>query len=212
MANPSELPHGITDWITAVSTAITALAAVLASIIGFVEYKRGGRVPLPLIEPTFSWVDPKDGHFLQLHIVIRNQLSETIIFEHMKIRKPRGMTFALLKRESSHYLGPMGKKRSINFVRTDFPHQPLNWQLSPIGEESAAFRGSQHEMTWRLDVHVEDLYFSPPRSWNGGEIAIELILLSKALTIRPRRFTIKRRVGAPPGTQADLKTENTPEV
>jgi hypothetical protein len=72
--SPSQLP----DWITAVSTAVTALAAIVGGGIAWIGLHRENKPPLPVIEPDFNWVDPKYGRYIRLDIVIRNQLYETI--------------------------------------------------------------------------------------------------------------------------------------
>ena len=93
----------------------------------------------------------------------------------------------------------------IKYEPTNQNKTTLDWEIAPIGTTSTAFRGTPHEWIERRDVHSREFYLLPSRSWNGGLIAIELRLLSKALMIRPRRIVIKRQVPVAPNMQMEEK-------
>lgn len=192
------------DWITAVSTALTAVAAIGAGIVAFIGYKRDGQPPLPVIEPTFLWMPPLRGRFIRLDIIARNQLYETIILDSIRIVRPRGMTFATEKQRQLQE--PPNTRTRIE--KTSDVSRRLEWEIAPIGETATHFRGSQFEMTDRTDVHERLFYLSPPEGWDGGIVRIELKLLSKALTIRPRRITIKRQITVAPKMQTEANASS----
>jgi hypothetical protein len=189
------------DWITAISTATTAFVAIVGAVIAYVAYRRDGLPPMPVIEVEVRWENPKRGLFVVMEIVTRNQLYETVTVDNIRIKKPHGMTLAIEKQyriqESLKNTKIENRIEPIAIVS-----QPLDWEIAPIGETSTAFRGTQHEQTWRRDVHSRNIYLSPPNGWLGGRIEIELTVSSKALTIRPRRITIKRQVPVAPKMQS----------
>src|SRR5579863_9219295 len=83
------------DWITAVSTAVTALAAIVAGIIAWLAYHREGRARLPIFEVSHDWDKREDGpprHLFQ--VVVRNLMYESITVETVRILKPATATLA----------------------------------------------------------------------------------------------------------------------
>jgi hypothetical protein len=199
MPDTGDTGSHLAEWITAASTFLTALIAFLA-------LRKSGLPSMPVVEPDLVWTPPQYGRFIQLRIVVRNQLYETISFDRMSIRKPRGMRFA--SQEFTKKDGPHGTIQIPSYEPTDERQIALDWNIAPIGETHTYFPGTPVESTQRKDVHQKDFYFSPPPSWNGGTIAVELRLLSKALTIRPRRITIKRQVAVAPKMQTDANASN----
>jgi hypothetical protein len=188
-----ETNQHLPDWITAFATAITAVAAIFAGAVAFVSYKREGRAPMPVIEPHFSWVRPKRGRFVYLEITARNQLYETITLQKIVIKKPRKMTFCAVVQDEKQTIQP-----------TQLREMELDWSLAPIGETRTwPSHSSMGPRIERLDVDRQHIYLSPPVGWNGGMIEVQLLILSKALTIRPRRITIRRQVSAAPIMQTE---------
>jgi hypothetical protein len=181
------------DWITAASTAATAIAAFVATIIAWRAYNRDGRAPLPVIEPEFDW-SRADG-FLSLRVIVRNQIYETVTIESLRVLAPRGATIAQTK--------PNDKGRS-EIIPTADRFRELDWSVAPIGETSHSLRGRPH----RRDVTWEWFYFSLPQSWRGGNVKVEFRISSAMRTIRDRRIVVSRHVKAAPETKIDASANN----
>jgi hypothetical protein len=194
------------DWITAISTAVTATAAIAAGFIAWVSLRRQSMPALPVIEPDFQWLQSQSKRFLRLNIVVRNQLYETIIIERITIKNPRGMTFATETQRNisgPKTFGPNAGKiplvwRENFYEKHETVEVALDWSISPVGTVSSV-PYPEPEMA-RRDVHSRTFFLAPPSHWNEGTVRIELQLVSKALTIRRRRITIKRNVNTAPMT------------
>jgi len=186
----------LSDWITAISTAATAIAATFAGIIAWLSLRRAARAPLPIFEPRFHWStsEPTIG-LLQLSLVIRNHLDEAIVVDSVTVKRPRGMTVCSMK-----YNGYGGAEIKITTDRSS----NLGWGVGPPGDyASQAFGGPQ-----RKDVAYQNLYFSVPEGWTGGKAIVVFRVSSMALTIRDKRITITRQVPVAPKTQTEAKASS----
>lgn len=186
MANP---PH-ITDWITAISTFLTAAATGIAALVGIAALKREAKKHHPVIEPTFNHLQ---GGALSLRAVIRNRLTETLIAESVLIKKPVGMGVA-----KSSVKG-VGRKEST------LEELPLRIEIEPAGSSlhGGAFDGSP------MNTHTVHLVLFPPEGWVSGVVEIEFRLSSMASTIRDKRIVIKRRITALKATQTDANANKS---
>lgn len=84
----------IADWITAVSTAATAIVAGIAGFIAWLAYRRDARASLPIIEAELMWTKQDVGDYVNLVLIIRNQLYERISLDSAHVRRPKHMTIS----------------------------------------------------------------------------------------------------------------------
>ena len=174
----------LTDWITAVSTFGTMLVAGIAAWASLAMYWRAVSREMPIIEPDFTWkVDPQLGRCIHATLKIVNRLDETLTIISAAVAKPRAASVSMgeYRTDRSGYQSHFPTASSKRDI-------PLGWDVQPRGAFSQHF-GAR-------DITRRDLYIFPPESWRGGIVRITLTASTKALTIRDRRITIKRRLHA----------------
>lgn len=71
---PQELPN----WIAAISTALTAIGGGIAAWFGLYQSVRSR---MPTVEASAHWGPTIYGRFVQVDLVIRNRIRETLILE-----------------------------------------------------------------------------------------------------------------------------------
>jgi hypothetical protein len=85
------------DWITAVSTALTAVAAFAGGAIAWIGLRRDRHAFFPIIEADIKWAKPSgQSRYLILDLIIRNQLYETLTLDTIRVRKPKGSLISAL--------------------------------------------------------------------------------------------------------------------
>ncbi len=178
------------DWITAISTLATALATGVAGVIAWRAFVRDFVRSLPIVETDVKWVEIKSTQCLELTVTIRNQLYETIVFDSVRVDRPRHSAFGLAK------LGQQGEP--IEITRSKSRLFAVNQAVRPAVTSITFFDRPQ-----RLDVSTKKFYLFPPDDWGGGLLKLTVSLSSKALTIRDKRITIKRRISPRPAKQTD---------
>jgi hypothetical protein len=195
---PDHPPPSLTDWITAVSTGVTALAAGIAGFIAWLAFRRDVKSSFPIVEANITWADERYGNYIEFRPVIRNQLYETIVLNSVQIKRPRG-AFIAKKIFQDFYGDLIGLEKGSSTIAV------VNREIRPA--ESTTDFASPGLMR-PADIYVESFYFSPPEEWVGGTVKLILRLSSKALTIRDRRITIKRRMSPRPVRQTEEKANS----
>jgi hypothetical protein len=84
----------LADWITASSTAVTAVATAVAGFIAWLAFRRDARSSPPIVETNIKWADKKLERYIEFRPLIRNQLYETITLDSVKILRPRAARVA----------------------------------------------------------------------------------------------------------------------
>lgn len=182
-------PSNIADWITAGSTAATAIVAAAGSLVACLAYRRDSRASFPVVEVDLDW-SRWFSNILTLNLIVRNQLYETITLDSIRVKKPSQMTFSKsVKKDDGSSEIEKGHSSRVTIGRT----------IAPIGIATEFPPG---RMT-RLDMDREEYYLSPPDGWNGGIVDIDLRISSRALTMRDKRIVIKRRISPNTSRQID---------
>jgi hypothetical protein len=193
---------GLTDWVTAAATAITALLVGFSGFVAWLAYRRDKRRDLPVIEPCAIWEDDKGlGHYLHLRLIITNRLDETVILNTVSVRRPRGALVSAGMRVNTGYSGG-----TLAATRGSSDTVVLGETISSAG---SAFLGAMDGHSIRIDTAELSLYIFPPSTWLSGEVLIILRVSSKALTIRDKRMVIKSRVPAATVKRTDEAASNT---
>jgi len=182
--NPTGAPS-ITDWLTTIATGVTAFAAGLGGLFAWRAYRRDTRHQLPIVELEFR---DSSGNKL-LRLLIRNRLPETIDVGTISIRAPRGAT---LHRDIS--------EKPSQTLSLDQDVGPYGSTVDPI--YSPPDRGLISADTKRID-----LYVNFPLGWKSGNVAIDLLISSRALTLRDKRIVIKRFTTAPKAMKPEPTTQ-----
>jgi hypothetical protein len=188
----------IADWITAASTAATAIAAALAGWIAFAALRRDTKASLPTIETDIRWCAEADGEqYILLEVLIRNPRWETIIIESAKVVAPRNAT---ISDKFKYVNGTM-----VRQIRGDGSSIDMNVRVGSYGSESDLFSPGRPQ---RSDICRHEIYLLPPPDWSEGSMRVDLRISSKALTIRHKRIVIRRRIGARPKRQIEENANN----
>jgi hypothetical protein len=176
---------GVSDWITAVATALTALFAAVTGWAAMQAYRRQVKHDLPVIECDCQWSTEGDiGPHIQVRFVILNRLDETLVIHKCGVKKPKGATI------SEGIIS--GKGRAV----------PSKGITSIIKLDHKVFRsGTRFTGPPGSDLIASDLlpfviFLSPPEGWDQGEIVMRLFISSKASTIRDKRITVKAMIPA----------------
>lgn len=188
----SDATSALPDWITAISTGITAVLTGLAGIAAVAGLRRDTKRQLPIIEPSFDWISDR---LVRARILIRNRLPETIEITSVGIKKPRGSKISFGTRQIS------GEKRQRwEPVPPEFRNINTRLAISPIGSERLATGGVVFDYG---ESRTCDFYILPPPDWRSGKIVLVLRISSRALTIRDRRSTITRTIAAPANSKPE---------
>lgn len=194
---PAQPPQSqLTDWITAVATAATALAAGIAGFIAWLAYRRDQRLSLPTVEAVLRWVRDQDDDFILLKLIIRNPLWETIILESAHAKYPQSTLI------SSKYENINGEMTPIK--KGESSYTDIDDEIYSYGSTSDFYPGR----SVRADVYHRDIYLLPPRDWSGDKVRIDLFISSRALTLRHKRVTIKRRISPRPSKQTEANARS----
>jgi hypothetical protein len=170
-------PFHLTDWITAVATALTAVAAWVGGVFGYLAYRRDVSRQVPVIEATIKR-NPNSKGVLTLIAVARNRMAETIVIDSVLATQPEGI---LIAKSAPQF--------SIKDAKAELP---LGFDVPPLGSiiHEAPFAGMPD------DASQFSLYLFTPEGWTDGVVEVEFRVSSRALTIRDKRIVIKRRVTA----------------
>ena len=181
------------DWITAVATAATSLAAGCAAFIAWRAYRRDIKMSEPIVEAEVDWGEAAFADYVCLTLVISNQLDHRITVDSITAVRPKGMYAALETRKD--FYGDLVKL------------QPGLSQKREIGYEIQSFGTSTDfyspGTTRRYDIYKNAFYFSPPGHWNGGPVKFALRISSKAVTARDIRIVIHKRINVVQRMQID---------
>src|SRR5690242_11327226 len=77
------------EWITALATAATAFAAGLTALFGWIGVRRDSRRQLPIVEADVRWNG--SGEQVELMLIVRNLLYETLVLHSIAVVAPKGM-------------------------------------------------------------------------------------------------------------------------
>lgn len=174
------------DWITAASTAATALFAAMTGWVGLLAYRQANRRLLPVVEPTLTWQEDSElGRFIYARLHLTNRLDETIIVERIRAVRPRRSLLSAGQRvttpDARRILKPTkGMGRSIF----------CSEQIASAGSEMEFVPGH----TARFDIQVLEFYIFPRRRWSKGVVRLQLRVSSKALTIRDKRMIVQSKI------------------
>jgi hypothetical protein len=168
--------------------AATALAAIIAGCIAWRSLRRDIDSQVPIVEAEFRWMEPAQGDYLGLTLVIRNQLYERLVLEVAHAKKPR---HTLISKDRQR-----GKDGGLaGVVKGTLSTVEINREIAPIGTATALFSPG---MLQRMDVSRVELFLSPPDNWDGGRLIIHLRIASKSLATRPRRVVINKKIDPRP--------------
>lgn len=187
----------LTDWITAVSTAITAIAAAIAGAIAWRALIKDTRRSLPIVEADMKWVMVGSASCVELKVTIRNPLFETITWDSLQIERPRRSVFA--KARFANLTGYSGQETLVELTRGTLNNATINAELDPAGTIRSGPTGRDH----KTDMLERTIYLWPPETWDGGIVKVAFRLSGKALTIRDKRIARKSRISARPAKQTD---------
>ena len=177
------------EWITAIATAATAVAASAAGFIAWVSLRRDAAALPPIIEVSWAW--PHEERTIYVAMVFRNRLYETLIIDSIRVVQPKKTT---IQSEV-----PNGRGGTTTVPSTDTKRE-VKWPIGALGTERS--------MTQPGAVTYHWFELKPPSTWDGGWLVLQLRISSKALTIRDRRITIKRHIPTTPKTQTDAKASS----
>lgn len=191
---------GFANWITAISTAATAIAAAVAGFIAWQALRRDIVRSLPIVETNLKWISVGDATCLALEIIIRNQLLETISLDTLRIDSPRGSVFGGAK--FVNLTGYAGQETLAELTRGATNAVTINQQIDPVGTLRTIASGFPPQ---KADTWERTLYLWPPEAWDGGIVKVTFRISSKALTIRDKRIARKSRISARPIKQTEAK-------
>jgi hypothetical protein len=182
---------GWSDWITAAATTATALVGALAVWLALLTYRREARKELPLVESDVSLGDAPDiGRFVLARLVVKNRIDETLIVNRIAVLRPKGAVVSLGRQPQPPDHGGVfparGESNAVSPARNVLPSE------TPFGRRSM----SGAEFT---------LFVCPPSAWTPAPLRIEVVMSSKASTIRDRRIIVKTRAPPAIASQTDAK-------
>lgn len=184
-----------TDWVTAISTATTAMIAGLAVWFGLLRDKRAR---LPVVEHDAEWRSLGGEDYICFHVTVRNRLYEMINIRFARVSRPRGATLfdlSMIERDHSNRPARLPRSSSATLI--------INRDVRPIGDVPSRAADEGPFVASRVDVQFFDIYLRPPPHWSSGRTAIELRISSRASTIRDKRIIIRRRMEAINASNAD---------
>lgn len=171
----------LANWITAASTALTAILTGTGGLAAWLVLRRDKLRELPVMERSIHAVD---DHLL-LALTVRNRLDETIKLDRIELRQPKDATISPPYSSiagAAPYGGPGPAVRGNE-----------RFLLPRYSVAAHGTRPSQHSTG---DVAYWKFAIWPSPSWEGGKIVIVLRISSMAETIRNRRIVIKNNVPA----------------
>lgn len=119
----------LTDWITAISTAITAIAAAVAGAIAWRALIKDARRSLPIVEADMKWVTAGSVSCVELKVTIRNPLFETMTWDSLQIEQPRRSVFASARFENrTNYAG---QETLVELTRGTSNNAAINAEVDP---------------------------------------------------------------------------------
>jgi hypothetical protein len=179
----------LSDWITAVATAATALFAAITGLAAWLAYRRQARHDFPVVELEFENIGPH----IRLQFTILNRLDETLIIHKCWVKKPKGATVSTGVISSNGALVP--SKGNASHLQLDYkvPRSGA-YRSGPLGEGFVA-----------ADILTFPIFVSLPDKWQSSVLIIQLLISSRASTIRDKRIAIKRIIAADPHTKIDAK-------
>jgi hypothetical protein len=172
----------IADWITATSTALTAIAAGVAGFIAWLAFRRDTLNRLPIIETDIEF----ESQYRVLNLTITNRLPETIVVTSAIVRKPKGSLISAAFR--------FGQHGYVEVMPPNSNEANLKVEVEAAGSSIQAIPG----MGVVGDVKKLPLYILPPKGWMSGDLVVDLSISSKARTLRDKRIVIRRFTAAPP--------------
>jgi hypothetical protein len=182
-----------TDWVTAISTAGTAVAASAAGIAAWLGYRRDSRLWRPVIETKTEWRALSGENCIVSNVIVRNQLRETIVVKSARAIKPRGMTMTDTPVRNRN--GGAGETVEINR------------SINPVGSNTGGSPLGQALGVQPTDLATFDFYLLPPPQWSAGRIAVEVRIEMRSVATRAKRMVIKRRITAVNNTHTDANAK-----
>jgi hypothetical protein len=176
----------VPDWITAVATAATAMAAGCAAFIAWRAYRRDARMSEPIVEAEIDWGEAAFADYLCLTVLIRNQLYQTITIDSVTAIRPKGMCAAVETRKD--FYGDL-----IKLEPGSSPKRVVGHEIQPLGTSTDFYSPGTIR---RYDIFKGTYYFSPPGSWKGGVVKLVLRISSKAVAAPDSRIVIHKRISA----------------
>lgn len=183
MAEPS-----LTDWTTAISTAITGIFAAVAATVSIAAYRRDTRKGLPIVETHIARFGTAPfGRFIEASVNITNRLDETLTIDAIIIREPKGATLS----EGTIGLGAVGYGGLPEpAAGTSNQINPMR-KIRPAGAYSVRKGATEPTVAYSLP-----LYVALPDKWSGGRLTFCVFVSSKAETIRHKRIVTKSEIMA----------------
>lgn len=177
----------LTDWIAAVSTALTV---VTTGGFGYLAHLREKRGRLPVIEWNFDYRAP----YLVATATVRNRIESTITITSAGVRQPKGFKITSNKHMKTRRDG------SAELIPPTSNTTEILRDIWPLGSE-------KYSITSTGDFAHIFLYLQPPPSWTAGRVVIDIVASSKASAFRDRRITKKAYLTAPAPTKSDDRSD-----
>lgn len=188
----------LSDWITAVATAATALFAAITGLAAWLAYRRQVRHDFPVVELDLRWsIEGDIGPHLSLRFVILNRLDETLIVHQCMIKEPKGATIS--SGVTSRDGGRAPSKGTASQIQ-------LNYNIPRCGSYLSGPPGAG---PIAADIVPFTLFVSLPGGWHFGKLVIHLLISSDASTIRDKRITIKKIVPVDAHMKIDAKASKS---
>ena len=179
------LPH-LSDWITAASTALTAVFAGFAGVAAWLSYRREVQRDAPIVEADFSW----SSEFIIARIRITNTQPRTIVLSGARVTHPSGCKLSpgfLYNVYGIYDLEkPKPSARAITDMRSEIP---------PADTMGSGPPGIPYVPE---DYFQFDAAIFPPASWRGGRVVVVLEIATKESIARHSRITVQRRMPPKP--------------
>jgi hypothetical protein len=174
----------LSDWITAAATAATALFAAITGWAAMQAYRHEVKRDLPVVESDFRWsTEGEIGPHSRLRFTILNRLDETLVVQECEIKKPKRNTISTGIISSNGIVPSRGVSQRIR----------LDYNVYRSGTLSSGPPGGGSVSSDLLPFLI---FLSPPDDWHRGEIVTQLLISSKASTIRNKRIVIRTMMPA----------------
>jgi hypothetical protein len=196
----------LANWITAISTAVTAVFAALAWRVGIQNDRRDRKRDLPVVElSVLSYRHTEFCDYAAMGLTVTNRLDETLFVEKVSIKAPKGGLIStgeyVVESDGSAYLAP-----PLTPQKTTSDSILVNTEISPRGETSQSGDGERFD---QLDYR---LFVAPPPGWRSGTIEIETLISSRAGTIRRKRIVTKCDITFPEQQKSAAKAADDLQI
>lgn len=179
----------LTDWITAISTAITGIMAGSGTFFGYLAFAEAKKNKLPIIEIYLSKAKSEaDGFDIKCRVSIRNRLDENLTVQVIRAIHPKEALFALPEYNS---VDRNGHRQFGAVLPGHFSKQPNIDKITIKRAFSTGMdiRGNAEP----TDIEWIDFYIKfPDQTPFDGLVEVEF-LVSSTTTYRNKRMTAQGR-------------------